>query len=203
MTLFKDDKVLDFGCGPGTIALEIAPFVKSVLGCDISKGMLEQLENNAKNLGLTNIEARQMAFEDSFDDLEEFDVFIASRSLDVVDMEGTLKKILSKTKRRVYLTYKAGKYFFGKEISEILDVKPSPDYILVLNILYSLGINAKLDFIRYEDTRLDAVSFAEFIQKVSWFCGEPSKEQQKELEKIYKNRSHKDTMGWAFISFDI
>ena len=203
MTLFKDDEVIDFGCGPGTIALEVAPVVKSVLGCDISRGMLDQLENNARNLGLTNIEAKQKAFEDSFDDLPECDVFIASRSLDVADIEDILKKIIYKTKRSVYLTYKVGKYFFGKEISEVLGVAPAPDYILVLNILYNLGVNAKLDFIRYEDTRLDSTSFDEFIQKVSWYCGEPSSEQKRELEKIYNKREHKDTMGWAFISFDV
>lgn len=85
--LKPSDEVLDFGCGPGTIATEIAPFVKSVLGCDLSTGMLGELEQNAKNLGLKNIKTKKLAFEDSWEELPKFDIVIASRSLEVADLK--------------------------------------------------------------------------------------------------------------------
>lgn len=101
ISLNKDDEVLDFGCGPRSLALEITPFVKSVLGCDLSSVMLKELDKNAKNLGIKNIKTMQKAFEDSFDDLPKFDVIIASRSLSVMDLKATLLKLISKAKNNL------------------------------------------------------------------------------------------------------
>ncbi len=51
----KKWKVLDFGCGTGTTALLLSPFVNSITGVDLSKGMLEVFQERIKNFGIENI----------------------------------------------------------------------------------------------------------------------------------------------------
>lgn len=36
---------LDFACGPGTVSLQMAPFIKEIVGADISSGMVEEYGN--------------------------------------------------------------------------------------------------------------------------------------------------------------
>lgn len=45
----ETDNVLDIGCGPGDITLEIARIAKSVHGIDISAGMIEAAEQKANS----------------------------------------------------------------------------------------------------------------------------------------------------------
>jgi len=53
--------VLDMGCGTGTLAAAIAPFVHRVVGVDQSAGMLESARR--RTAGLQNVELRQGALE--------------------------------------------------------------------------------------------------------------------------------------------
>ena len=48
VNLSKDQAVLDFGCGTGLVALELASRVGSMTGADTSPGMLETLADKAK-----------------------------------------------------------------------------------------------------------------------------------------------------------
>src|SRR5215203_4381170 len=50
--LSKSDLVLDYGCGPGFLAKEVANFVRRVYACDISQGVLEcaKVINAADNI---------------------------------------------------------------------------------------------------------------------------------------------------------
>lgn len=49
-----ESKVLDFGCGPGSFLIPIAPYCKEIIGIDISKKFIEECTNNIKENGLTN-----------------------------------------------------------------------------------------------------------------------------------------------------
>lgn len=53
--LGPDDELLDVACGPGLVACELAPRVKSARGLDVVEPMLEQARARAARLGLTNI----------------------------------------------------------------------------------------------------------------------------------------------------
>jgi ubiquinone/menaquinone biosynthesis C-methylase UbiE len=48
------DKVLEIGCGTGTTALKLAPGVESILGTDVSPGMVEIAREKAATEGRTN-----------------------------------------------------------------------------------------------------------------------------------------------------
>lgn len=47
-------RLLDVGCGPGTVALRLARLVEEVVGLDADAGMLAQAERRAAELGITN-----------------------------------------------------------------------------------------------------------------------------------------------------
>jgi 2-polyprenyl-3-methyl-5-hydroxy-6-metoxy-1,4-benzoquinol methylase len=51
---FKDKKVLDIGCGTGTICLYLASKGSSVLGVDISRNAIKLANINSRNLGLVD-----------------------------------------------------------------------------------------------------------------------------------------------------
>lgn len=61
-----DDVVLDIGTGTGIIAHTISPFVKKVIGIDISKGMLAHaLEHRVGNEEFQISDARRLEFPDN------------------------------------------------------------------------------------------------------------------------------------------
>lgn len=52
--IMPDDTVLDYGCGTGTITLQIARNANKVYGVDISEGMLRRAQQNLKNQNIDN-----------------------------------------------------------------------------------------------------------------------------------------------------
>jgi SAM-dependent methyltransferase len=50
----SDDRVLDVCCGPGTIALDLAPFVAQVTGLDLTPAMLDQARAAQALRGVAN-----------------------------------------------------------------------------------------------------------------------------------------------------
>ncbi len=54
--LDKNDVVLDCGCGPGRIAIQVSKRVKKVICLDNSYGMMEECKKNCKAAGVTNVE---------------------------------------------------------------------------------------------------------------------------------------------------
>lgn len=62
LEITKEDTVLDFGCGTGGIALNIAKYCKKVVCVDISGSMLHILKNNAEKMNINNIETHCAGF---------------------------------------------------------------------------------------------------------------------------------------------
>lgn len=54
--LDKDDVVLDCGCGPGRVAIQLSKRVKKVICLDNSVGMMEECKKNCAAAGVTNVE---------------------------------------------------------------------------------------------------------------------------------------------------
>jgi ubiquinone/menaquinone biosynthesis C-methylase UbiE len=57
LKITEDDIIIDFGCGTGAIALNIAEHCRKVICVDISQMMLNILENEADKRGIENIES--------------------------------------------------------------------------------------------------------------------------------------------------
>lgn len=210
VSLDKEDTLLDVGCGPGTFSLRFAPLVKQVSAFDFSSKMLEALEENAKEQGITNITSFTHDMETSWDDVPVCDVVLASRCLEVDDITKVLKELDSHAKKAVYLTYKVGISYLDERVLNAIDreIMPKPDYIYLVNTLYNMGIHAEVKMIDPKDSACTIVATQEeYIQSISWSLDGISDEEVAKASKFYKdciakgiNPPLRDSR-WAFISW--
>ena len=76
------DRVLEMGCGTGLVGLSIAPFVKEVVGIDLSDQMVERFNRKAEELGVKNGKAYHAdIYEITPEEWGEFDWVISSMTL--------------------------------------------------------------------------------------------------------------------------
>jgi len=100
--------LLDVGCGPGTIALTVAPRLEHVYGLDYSPGMLAAFAGEARARGLEAAATPILhAWDDDWADVPTCDLVVASRSTAVPDLEAAILKLHSKARKRVYMSYPA------------------------------------------------------------------------------------------------
>ena len=203
------ESLLDVGCGVGNLSLKLADKLKEINCLDYSLGMLEILEKNAKEKSITNINTINKSWYDDWETVPKTDIVIASRSMEVANMKEALVKLNNQAKKRVYLSYKVGGSFLADEILEVMqkEIIKKPDYIYLVNILYSLRIHAKVNFVRSEGRSTVYTSKDEFIKSVSWSIGQLSNEEIQRLEKYYDEvikykKESIDYVKWAVISWE-
>ena len=114
------ETVLDVGCGVGNLSLKMAAKLKAVYSLDYSPKMLKHLQQNAQDLNITNIHTINSSWYDSWDEIPNSDIVIASRSMEVKDMKEALVKLNNKANKRVYLSYKVGGSFLDDDILNAL-----------------------------------------------------------------------------------
>ena len=201
--------LLDVGCGPGTIALAVAPRLELVYGLDYSRGMLDAMRANAAARGLDNVEAILRSWDEAWDDVPQCDVVVASRSTLVLDMEDALARLDAKAKRRVCLTSLVGGRFVPAEVLEVLGrERPAfPDYIYIVNLLYRMGRLPRLDYIRVERRPEEASGLERLVRRVESSLGALGDEERERLEAWYRadpdraNRA-REPFRWAFVSWE-
>lgn len=203
------ESLLDVGCGVGNLSLIFAKKLKMVYSLDYSTKMLGVLEENAKKEKLSNIKTINKSWYDEWNDVPNADLVIASRSMEVKDMKEALLKLNEKANKKVVVTYKVGGSFVSSEILNVLgrEIIKKPDYIYLVNILYSLGINATVNFIQSEGRNTIYTSKDKFIESVSWSIDGLTNDEVKRLEKYYDSldiskKEKEDFVYWAIISWD-
>jgi len=183
--------VLDAGCGPGTIALPLARRVKAVTAIDYSAAMLAELARERERQGLDNIRTVQAAWEDDWEKLEipRHEVVIASRSLAVEDLRGALGKINHWATRRAIISDRVGAGPFDPDLFAAVGrpFAPGPDYIITVNILYSMGINASVDFVRLDNRRTYPSRQAAIASRL-WMLNDPTPAELAKLEAYLDDR---------------
>lgn len=203
------ESLLDVGCGVGNLSLKLATKLKEVNSLDYSSGMLDILKQNAKDKNINNIKTINKSWYDSWEEIPKCDIVIASRSMEVLDMKEALTKLNNQAKKRVYISYKLGGSFLSDDILNVMqrEIIKKPDYIYVVNILYSIGINASVNFVRSEGRSTVYTSQEDFIKSVSWSIGDISKQEEQRLiqyydEKIKDKKESIDYVKWAVISWE-
>lgn len=88
------DRVLEFGCGTGSTALEHAPYVAAIEATDVSSRMLEIARAKAEAAGVANVTFTQAGIEDFAAEPQSYDAVLALSLLHLLrDRAAALEKI--------------------------------------------------------------------------------------------------------------
>ena len=170
--------------------------------------MLEFARENAKIYGAQNVKFAQKAFEDDWSDVPACDIVFASRCLEVDDLKTALGKLLSKTKKSLYITFKVGS-FVDERILQALgrDVQKRPDFVYLINILFQMGYLPRLSYIKAPCHGGAPSSAEEFVQRIRWMLGgELSSTEEARLAEYFnggKCDEQQEFMHWAFVRVDV
>lgn len=208
MQCAAEDTLLDVGCGPGTIGLALAPRVAQVYGLDYSQGMLDAMQQNARELQLDNVQPVLASWDDDWNQVPVCDIAVVSRASIVADMDDALDKLNRHARKKVYLTQLVGGRFDSREIAELLgrEDRSFPDHMYILNLLYQRNIYPTLDYIESPSRLAGSSSLDELIGKVRDSVGELSAEDQRRLAVWYQRDPAYAQQGgeptrWAFLSW--
>jgi SAM-dependent methyltransferase len=208
------ETLLDVGCGPGAIALALAPRMTQVFGLDYSPAMLARMEAKAAAAGLKNVSGILRSWEDDWSDVPACDLVVASRSTAVMDLDAALKKLDAKARRRVCLTSPVGGRFIPPEIFEALGRPPPPprpappDYIYVLNLLHRMGRRPKVSFIANTSQFAEPRDGDALVRALSFSLGELTAEEKRRLMAWRETlpadqwRFRGGPSHWAFIAWE-
>jgi SAM-dependent methyltransferase len=189
--------VLDVGCGSGTLALPIARQVSAVTAIDFSAGMLTALRQMAAAADITNITTIQAGWEDDWASLaiQRHDIAIASRSLAVADLRSALQRLDDYAAELVIIVDRIAPTPFDPEAFAAVGrpFECGPDYIYVLNTLYSMGIHANVDIIGL-DRETAFADLDEAMDSYRWMIRDmsPAEESALRLHLAQKSRPGDD-----------
>jgi len=154
LRLLPEDSLLDVGAGTGALAIPLARRVHRVTALDQSPYMLEIILDKAKRGNISNIVTLNTDWTEAMPgkDIKQHDVVLVSRSLPSGDnIVSSLELIDSAARRACYITWKAESYDeLEAELCRLLGIEyhPFPDYIVLYNLLYSMGIRANAELFR-------------------------------------------------------
>ncbi len=177
--------VLDMGCGGGTLALPLAERVQSVTAVDFSEEMLAILQEEYRGRNIHNIKTVHARWEDDWAEvgLGSYDVTIASRSLVVDDLQAMIMKLNHAARKQVFIVTIVGDGPHDRRAYEAVgrELQVGPDYIFNYNVLYQMGIYAKVDFIvlKVHDTY---GTRDEAMDSVRWMFPDITQEEEKKLD---------------------
>lgn len=209
MDLKGDEVILDIGCGPGALSIPLAKKVKQVIAIDFSQRMLDELNAYAKREKVSNIKTYHIGWEDDWSHLPQIDIVVASRSMEVSDMDAALTKMSATARRGCYLTYKVGGSFVDMEILNSIgkSVRTKPDYWYIPILLYSHGYFPRIDYITTGRGSVRAANADEFVESLNWSVGGLDETQIAKAREYYEqvvvgqNRPPKPVQ-WAFIAWE-
>ena len=216
LSISSEMTVLDMGAGPGTLSIPLSQKVSKVTAVDFSPEMIGILDNYCQKHGIDNVETIVGAWEDDWErqGIEPHDLVIASRSLAVDDLQQALQKMDRWAKQRVVISDRVGTGPFDPEVFRAVgrDFVAGPDYIYTLNILYQMGIHAKVDFIS-PDAQRTYHSRQEAVDSCAWMLDQLTEKEEKALNDHLQLRLNQDQDGrwilagqpqpkWAIIQWE-
>jgi len=86
-------RLLDVGCGPGSLTLLLAPLFESAVGVDADQEMIVEARRRAASTGIGNVEWRQMRAERLSADLGIFRVATFAQSFHWMDQDAVAQQV--------------------------------------------------------------------------------------------------------------
>ena len=211
-----DWTVLDVGCGAGTIAVPLAPWVKAITAMDISDGMLGLLGQWCSEQGIDNVRPLLGGWEDDWETLgvEKHDVVLASRSLFPGDLATAIEKLRRVARKRVVIVSLVGDGPYDRAVYEAVGrpLYRGPDFRFVTNYLAQIGVFADVSFIReIEDKTF--VDLDDAVKNTRWMLDGMTSEEEARLREHLRDRCVVRDGGlalpqpkvtrWAAIGWDV
>lgn len=199
-----DWTVLDMGCAAGTLAVPLSRVVKSVTAADPSTGMRELLQEQCASEGIKNIRIADAGWESDWEVPEvggAHDVVLGSRSLLVKDLRASLQKANHYAKKKVVLTVMAGDGPHDRRVLEAVgrEFNPGPDYIIVVNLLRTMGICAEVTFTQTRPReRFDSLD--EALKELSWMVRDMDSTEEDRLREWLGRTLEPVPGGWLLPS---
>lgn len=157
-----ESRILDIGAGPGTLAVPLAGMASHVTAVEPATGMVEVMENYAKEEGVSNLSILQKRWEevDPSKDLDgKYDIVLASYSLGMPDIKAAIKTMCEASSKWVYLFWFAGISNWEQAMSNLWpeihgkEYKPWPKADILFNVLYSMGIYPNVETTQMEQVQ--------------------------------------------------
>ncbi len=168
LPLERGMRVLDVGCGEGSLTLPLARRVGHVTALDYSPAMLELLSKRIREEGEERVTPLLRSWYESWEDLyeEPRDLVLASRSFMVRDLAEGVEKLNRVSRKWVCVVTPAGETSWSGAVRRAVGREsiPAPDYIYALNYLYTLRIHAEVRFIETESVN----RFGSFEEAFQW-----------------------------------
>jgi SAM-dependent methyltransferase len=190
--------ILDVGAGMGTMTLPLARRGYQVTALDSSPDMLDVIARDAAKEGFYNIRLVNVDWTQARvgEDFPEHDVVLVSRSLPAgSDIASSIRLIDKAARRACFITWKVTNYNeLELGICDLLGTEYNtfPEYIVLYNLLYSLGIYADVDIFQVE-SRWKMRSLDEaYIQLVRSRHVENGQMKEKIMAYLEKNLSFQD-----------
>lgn len=197
-----DWSLLDIGCGPGTLALPLAPRVSRVTALDISEVMLEILESRCREKGVANIRSVRASWDDDWQacGVGPHDVAVASRSFYPGDLAAGIAKLNATARQWVVVAAPVGDGPYDRQqyaaVGRLLD--RGPDYIYILNYLHQIGIYAGLRFIEEREDLFYPDLDAALAGQLWMFQNTLNPEEERRLREHLAARLVRRDNGWVF-----
>lgn len=142
--LGPNSRVLDIGAGDGAYAVPLARVVREVTVVEPSKGQIRRLLRRAE--GLENIRVINKRWEDvPRAELQEYDLVNAAYCFAMPDIKEALVKMWDCTRGVLFLVTQAGSSLAAVYPLFVRGYEPPPDYIVLYNVVYQLGIKANVE----------------------------------------------------------
>ena len=201
---FKPDRhwrILDVGCGPGTLAIPLSAHVQAVTAIDISDNMISILNRTCRKQGLGNVDARVLAWEDDWQaaGLRPHDVAIASRSLVVDDLEAAISKLVAMARCKVVISSLVGDGPYDRRIYEAIgrDLDRGPDFLCVYNLLNQMGILADVRFLQSASRHRVYKNIDEALQSFNWMIADATAQEKVRLRDYLQRHLIRHSDGWS------
>jgi len=217
-----EDKVLDVGCGPGTLTIPLARLVRSVTALDTSEGMLSVLKRRAAEDSLENIRIVKRFWreaEPGVDIANDYDIIVASNCINLLgaverpthdgkviidwNLEDALLK-MNRVGRRVCVTMPVTD-FIDKDVGAFRalgrDYFPAPTNINVYNVIYQLGLRSENNyFLRFNNGEK---TFEKYLDSLSWMLSLKPEERERVRCETESNKSEIENSVhiWIMISW--
>ncbi len=196
LPLDKSFSVLDVGAGPGTLALPLSQHVGSVTAIDYSKKMLEILTDQAYKKNITNIRAISGSWEDDWKllNIPRHDIAIASRSMNVADLNMAITKLNAIATQYVFITDRIAPSPFDPDAFSAIgrQFNSGPDYIYTINVLYSLNIHPNIEILELERD-VQFRDMTEAFDSYSWMFKDMTDSESTRLRQYLHSRTLSST----------